>query len=261
MKKNIFLALGVLFGSVAVHAQEVSCTMGKLTRKVYVETSSESSCNTVYKKPTEGVGDQVIWSSDYSIENCQQRADRMIEKLSGWGWNCDRLSYAGSAAVIEEPTTIETVAPAVEKSSSSLLDKAKAAGSSAMEKTGAGSMLDKAKAAGSSAMEKTGAGSMLDKAKGAAGSVKEGVTGDAGSMLDKAKGAASDAGTKMLEKAKGVTSDAGSSMLDKAKGAAGSVKEGTGDAGSSMLDKAKGAAGSVKEGATKAVEKAPTTNK
>ena len=250
MKKNILMTLGVLFGSVAVHAQEVNCTMGKLTRNVLVETSSGSSCNTIYKKPNEGVEDQVIWSSDFSTENCEKKADRMLERLAGWGWNCDRLSYAG-VPVMAEPTVIEEAT--TEEKPSSLLDRAKAAGAAAVNKAGeaaggatgaTGSMMDKVKAAGSSVMDKAGeaaggtksaTGSMLDKAKAAGSSAT-------GSMLDKAKAAGSSATGSMLDKAKAV----GSSAMDKA----GDAAKATGGVGSKMMEK-------VKDGAVKTMEKVP----
>ena len=45
-------------------------------------------CDVVYKKPTEGVEDQVLWYAENTEGYCEDKAREFVGKLESWGWVC-----------------------------------------------------------------------------------------------------------------------------------------------------------------------------
>jgi hypothetical protein len=45
-------------------------------------------CQVVYKKLTEGVEDQVLWSAQNDAAYCDFKAKGFVEKLESWDWVC-----------------------------------------------------------------------------------------------------------------------------------------------------------------------------
>ena len=72
------------------HADSWSCRQGNDVREVHTEqtTSAPAPCQVVYKKLTEGVEDQILWSAQNDATYCDFKAKGFIEKLETWSWTC-----------------------------------------------------------------------------------------------------------------------------------------------------------------------------
>ncbi len=84
------LAVALLAAPVGAYADTWSCSHDNLVREVHVvrSTSAPAPCNVVYKKPTEGVENQVLWNADFDGEYCDEKARGLVAKLESWGWVC-----------------------------------------------------------------------------------------------------------------------------------------------------------------------------
>ena len=96
MKKltlTIAFPTAALFGSVAspALANPVSCSYGDLSRQievVYSDPGQAVPCEVIYNKQSEGT-QQSLWRANNEAGYCEARAAEFIEKLEGWGWNCE----------------------------------------------------------------------------------------------------------------------------------------------------------------------------
>lgn len=72
------------------YADSWSCSQGNDVREVHIEsaTSSPVPCLVVYKKPTEGVEDQTLWSANNDDSYCEEKAQGLVAKLESAGWVC-----------------------------------------------------------------------------------------------------------------------------------------------------------------------------
>lgn len=90
--KRVFQILGVAFFAVpfSVYADSWSCSHDNLVREVHIvrTTSAAVPCNVVYKKQTEGVEDQVLWSADNDEAYCVDKAKGLVARLEASGWVC-----------------------------------------------------------------------------------------------------------------------------------------------------------------------------
>lgn len=84
-----FVAL-LMTAPVGVYASSWSCTQNNHERKVVVEYTGSASvpCNVVYKKPTEKIDDQTLWSAKNTVGYCEEKAKLFIEKLTDLKWRC-----------------------------------------------------------------------------------------------------------------------------------------------------------------------------
>lgn len=103
--RNLIFAVGgllVLGGELAM-AKSVTCTMASLERTVELryETPGEAvPCEVRYAKPTEGVGEHVLWRAEREAGYCEARFGEFVDKLRDFGWSC---GAAGGAALADEP--------------------------------------------------------------------------------------------------------------------------------------------------------------
>jgi len=83
-------ALAFLAVPFSAYADSWSCSNDNLVREVHVErtTSAPVPCNVVYKKQTEGVEDQVLWSAENDDSYCSEKAQGLVAKLESNGWVC-----------------------------------------------------------------------------------------------------------------------------------------------------------------------------
>ncbi|MCW8933251.1 MAG: hypothetical protein OQK98_00870 [Gammaproteobacteria bacterium] len=74
----------------SVSAESWSCRHDNNVREVHVvqETEAAVPCSVVYKKLTEGVEDQVLWTANSDANYCLEKAQGLVDKLTGWGWTC-----------------------------------------------------------------------------------------------------------------------------------------------------------------------------
>ena len=84
------LAITLLATPLSAYADAWSCSRGNDVREIHVEraTSSPVPCIVVYKKPTEGVEDQILWSANSDDTFCEEKAQGLIAKLESFEWVC-----------------------------------------------------------------------------------------------------------------------------------------------------------------------------
>ena len=91
INRSIQVLLITLFAvPLSAYAESWSCSHGNDVREVHIErpTSSSVPCNVVYKKQTEGVEDQALWSAENDDSYCEEKAQGFVAKLESWGWVC-----------------------------------------------------------------------------------------------------------------------------------------------------------------------------
>jgi len=115
LKKCILqISVVVVFAlPVSAYAESWSCSNDNLVREVHVvRTNSDPvPCNVVYKKQTEGVEDQVLWSAENDEAYCIDKAKGLVATLEASGWVCtetiiedavDNGNVGEAAPVMEE---------------------------------------------------------------------------------------------------------------------------------------------------------------
>jgi hypothetical protein len=90
LKRAILILFISLLTSLNAYADSWSCRHGNDVREVHIErsTPSPAPCEVVYKKLTEGVEDQVLWSAQSDGAYCAEKANGFIAKLESFGWTC-----------------------------------------------------------------------------------------------------------------------------------------------------------------------------
>ena len=92
MKKAILLipTAVLTFSPLAAIADSWSCRHTNDVREIHIErsTSGPVPCQVVYKKLTEGVEDQVLWSAENDAGYCEEKANEFVAKQESWGWTC-----------------------------------------------------------------------------------------------------------------------------------------------------------------------------
>jgi hypothetical protein len=115
LKKCILqiLVVAVFAVPASAYAESWSCSNDNLVREVHVvrTTSDPVPCNVVYKKQTEGVEDQVLWSAESDEAYCIDKAKGLVVTLESSGWVCtetivddavDNGNVGETAPVMEE---------------------------------------------------------------------------------------------------------------------------------------------------------------
>ncbi len=95
----------------AQDAPEYQCVLQDLQRRVEVvyESSVAVPCEVHYFKDTEAPGEQqILWNAQNESGYCESQAQALVEKLEGWGWECN------AAAPAEAVDDTEDLAPATE---------------------------------------------------------------------------------------------------------------------------------------------------
>ena len=108
----------VLAGS-AGWAQEGSyeCRQGELLRRVLIvyEVPGEAvPCQVVYRKPSEGVEDQVLWGAANESGYCEFKAKEFRTQLESWGWACSTAAAAPASDAAPAPAPEPEPTPASE---------------------------------------------------------------------------------------------------------------------------------------------------
>ncbi|MCW8875459.1 MAG: hypothetical protein OQJ89_05240 [Kangiellaceae bacterium] len=108
MKKTtgiLSLSLLTSLSAFAADNKATICTHGTFERKVEVvyPQGGETPCEVQYTK--EGKMN-VVWYAEAEIGYCEDKASTFIEKLKGWGWNCELVKpLTMEPEVKEEPKT------------------------------------------------------------------------------------------------------------------------------------------------------------
>lgn len=84
------LSIAVFILPLNVFADSWSCRHGDDVREIHIQRESSNSlpCSIVYKKLTEGVEDQVLWTAESDPDFCAEKALEFIENQHSWGWTC-----------------------------------------------------------------------------------------------------------------------------------------------------------------------------
>lgn len=89
---RIIQALGIAIIAIPfnLQADSWSCRHNNDVREIHIQRDSSEPvpCSVVYKKLTEGVEDQVLWTAENDAEYCETKAKDFVEKQIGWGWTC-----------------------------------------------------------------------------------------------------------------------------------------------------------------------------
>ena len=99
-----FTAALLLVLPLSASAESWSCRHDNDVREVHIvqETGAAVPCSVVYKKLTEGVEDQVLWTANNDANYCLEKAQGLVDKQTGWGWTC--------VETIADESSAETVA-------------------------------------------------------------------------------------------------------------------------------------------------------
>jgi hypothetical protein len=98
------LVLGVSFNA---YADSWNCSRSDLVREVVIEYPEGGAvpCNVVYKKQTEGVEDEVLWSALNEEGYCEEKARELVATLESSGWVClETVSSDEAADTVTETT-------------------------------------------------------------------------------------------------------------------------------------------------------------
>lgn len=100
-----------LSASMNAYADSWNCSNSDLVREVVIEYPEGGSvpCNVVYKKQTEGVEDQVLWSAENLEGYCEDKARELVANLESWGWVCLETVSSEVEEVIVEEVIVEEV--------------------------------------------------------------------------------------------------------------------------------------------------------
>ena len=117
MSLNWTLAIAVLaiLACDLAEAKSVRCSMDSLQRTVelhYENPGEGVPCEVRYAKPTEGVGEQVLWRAEREVGYCEARFEKFVDKLVGFDWSCAEVAVdpvdAWDDDVDGEPVTTES---------------------------------------------------------------------------------------------------------------------------------------------------------
>ena len=85
-----FLSISLLAMPFGLQADSWSCRHNNDVREIHIVRSTADAvpCSVVYKKLTEGVEDQTLWTAENDANYCEEKAKAFVEKQIGWGWTC-----------------------------------------------------------------------------------------------------------------------------------------------------------------------------
>ena len=72
---------------ISAYADSWSCSHGRDVREIHnmSTTPAAAPCQVVYKKLTEGVEDQVLWTAKNDASYCEDKAKGFVAKLESFG--------------------------------------------------------------------------------------------------------------------------------------------------------------------------------
>lgn len=74
--------------------------MVRLVRVGYVDDTEHVPCEVLYAKPTEqpDAGYQVLWHAHHTEGYCERKAELLVNRLKGWGWQCGEPVWSEGVA-------------------------------------------------------------------------------------------------------------------------------------------------------------------
>lgn len=116
MKKLSLLSQTAAIALLAIpfssQADSWSCRHSNDVREIHIQSETADSpvpCSVVYKKLTEGVEDQVLWTAQNDAAYCEEKAKEFVERQVGWGWTCVETIADNDTTTTEEAPAAEEV--------------------------------------------------------------------------------------------------------------------------------------------------------
>jgi len=116
--KNLNRTVILLFSTLLAipltgYAESWSCKHDNNVREIQIqrETTAVLPCSVVYRKPTEGIEEQTLWSASSDAGYCEEKARALVEKHVGWGWTCEEANAETSTETSDESQATENSAP------------------------------------------------------------------------------------------------------------------------------------------------------
>ena len=116
MTRNLtFVVCGLIaLGGQFAWAKTATCTMKSLERSVelrYQNPGEAVPCEIGYSKPSEEMGEQVLWRAENEAGYCEARFEEFVDKLRGFGWSCAENGSDTPPTADDEPEATEVDAP------------------------------------------------------------------------------------------------------------------------------------------------------
>jgi len=115
LNRTAALLFGALFAvPLTGYAESWSCKHDNHVREIEIqhETSEALPCSVVYRKPTEGVEEQTLWSASSDANYCEEKARGLVEKHQGWGWACEQAGAEAGTEMSETSNEADSSATA-----------------------------------------------------------------------------------------------------------------------------------------------------
>jgi hypothetical protein len=103
---NLTAALALIAIPFGSQAATWTCKSGNTVREIDVQSQTPSNpvpCSVVYKKTTEGVPDQTLWTAENDAAYCEEKAKALADKLNSSGWNCQEAAAASAVSATAKP--------------------------------------------------------------------------------------------------------------------------------------------------------------
>ena len=114
LNRTVTLLISTLFAiPLTGYAESWSCKHDNHVREINIqhETTEALPCSVIYKKPTEGIDDQTLWTASSDAGYCEEKARALVEKHVGWGWTCEEAGAETSSEASDENETTENDMP------------------------------------------------------------------------------------------------------------------------------------------------------
>ena len=91
--------------ALAIDSKTTLCTFQNIERKIAVVYTQDSltPCEVQYTKEADM---QVLWSANAQTGYCEEKAANLVEKLKGWGWQCEAQTKDKPASDDKSKTNI-----------------------------------------------------------------------------------------------------------------------------------------------------------
>ena len=107
MKSTLF----IIAAFAGLSAFGTVCKMGKMERKVEVATTDAEKKVPCEVKYTRDGQEKTLYNAQVDASYCDQKAEELVAKLTGQGWQCDSAAAPSADAAASD----KTAAPAEEK--------------------------------------------------------------------------------------------------------------------------------------------------
>jgi hypothetical protein len=89
-RNYVILIVALFYTPTSAYAESWSCSSGNDVREIHIERTGSAPvpCSVIYRKQTEGIEDQVLWSANHDESFCDEKATALVAELDSSGWVC-----------------------------------------------------------------------------------------------------------------------------------------------------------------------------